>query len=145
MARIDLFGYLGADAKIVTPRNGTRFIEFPVGDTRHISKDETRTDWYKIISFDERFIGKLTNYLKKGKRVWINGDLNPAINISDKDGKPYLNLNVKLNAFEFIPGSTAKKSDKEDDLSNDDVTCGTLSPVSAPTVSKNDDDDDLPF
>jgi single-strand DNA-binding protein len=76
--RIELLGNVGTDVSVSTTQKGTKQAWFRIATTKSY-KDENNekkdiTQWHTVVSF-----GKMAelaeNYVKKGNRVLINGEL----------------------------------------------------------------------
>jgi single-strand DNA-binding protein len=77
--RVTLIGNLGADPEVRTTSDGRRIVRFSVATTERW-KDasgarQERTDWHRIAIFSSG-LGKLAeDYLRKGAKVLVEGQL----------------------------------------------------------------------
>lgn len=73
MIKTEFIGYLGADAKVVT--QNTTLLTFNVGITRRSGYGDAVTTWMSCTKHAEGNGGNLAQYLTKGTRVFVRGDL----------------------------------------------------------------------
>ena len=81
----EIIGNLGQEAEVKTGKNGKPFLAFSIAHTEKRGEQE-ETIWVRCMYYNENLKGSLT----KGKRVYVNGDLN----ISVYNGKPDVTLFV---------------------------------------------------
>lgn len=88
--KIQLVGYLGADPKFITLKDGTPMARMRMAtDTFIPQKDgalKKHTDWHTINLWGPHQIEKVRNYLVKGSHVMVDGRL-LSRNYTDKDGR----------------------------------------------------------
>jgi single-strand DNA-binding protein len=103
--KVILIGHLGKDAETKFTPNGTARTTFSVATSRRWKDQATgewkdETDWHNIIMWRAE---NLTNYLLKGKQVYIEGRLQTR-SWDDKDGKK--NYMTEVVADDFNQGIT---------------------------------------
>lgn len=100
MQQISIIGHIGKDA-VVRSTNGKEIITFNVGVnadyTNGSGETVQRTNWYSCI-FKRTGVAQ---YLKKGDKVWIQGELNPKIYVNDRK-EASLDLTVNVGRIEFL-------------------------------------------
>ena len=96
MIHCTIIGRLGADAEQATTQKGEKLIRLRVASSQGFG-DRKRTNWISVSCFGERY-QKLLTYLPKGTQVAIRG----ALELSEKDGKTYLNL--RADDLELLGG-----------------------------------------
>lgn len=75
-----LIGNLGRDPEIRTTNEGKEIASFTVA-TSDVWKDRAtgekreRTEWHRVVVFNEGLVGVIKNYLQKGSKVFIEGSL----------------------------------------------------------------------
>lgn len=66
-------GRIGKDgAQIIKSKNGSKFLSMDVA-TDYYSKGENKTMWIRVRTNIERYIEKLSPYLKKGTLITVEG------------------------------------------------------------------------
>src|ERR1700744_4034540 len=88
--KVILVGNLGKDPEIRTFQNGGRVASFSIA-TSESWKDKSngekkdRTEWHRISILNENLVGVVERFLKKGAKVYIEGQLETR-KWTDKDG-----------------------------------------------------------
>jgi single-strand DNA-binding protein len=78
--KVSLIGNLGKDPEIRTFQNGGRVANLTVATTESW-KDKTsgerkeRTEWHRVVIFNDGLVGVVEKYLKKGAKVYLEGHL----------------------------------------------------------------------
>ena len=78
--KVMLCGYLGRDPTIRPAQGGTRIASFSIATSERWREKESgerreRTEWHDVVVFNERLVELAEKYLKKGAKVWIEGQL----------------------------------------------------------------------
>jgi len=68
----NFIGNLGSDPETRTMQNGKPVVNLSLGVTEKW-KDGKRTEWIKIVIFNEHLAKIAQNYLKKGSKIFIQG------------------------------------------------------------------------
>src|SRR5687767_11753517 len=88
--KVILVGNLGKDPETRTFQSGDKVVNFSIA-TSESWKDKAsgerkeRTEWHKISVYNQGLINVCENYLKKGSKVYIEGQLETR-KYTDKDG-----------------------------------------------------------
>lgn len=146
MIKVTFIGRIGKDAVVLEGKNGKNFLSMDVA-TDMRSGGENKPVWIRVNSSQQQHMGKLVDYLTKGKPIEITGVLaKPSAWISKKSGEPMAQDVVWADKIEFIPFGK-KKDDNETDVRAaqaenipDPTNSNTPFPEPAP-----DGADDLPF
>lgn len=78
--KVILVGNIGNDPEIKTMQSGDRVCNFSVA-TSESWKDKTsgerkeRTEWHRVVVFNQGLMNVCENYLKKGSKVYVEGQL----------------------------------------------------------------------
>ena len=78
--KVILVGNLGADPEVRTMQSGDKVVNFSLA-TGEKWKDKStgeykeRTEWHRVVIFNQGLIKVAENYLKKGSKVYIEGQL----------------------------------------------------------------------
>ena len=129
-----LIGRLGADPEIRDTKTGGRFATFSLA-TSERWKDKSgdqqeRTEWNRVVVFQEGLIPVIEQYVTKGSNVFIEGKLQTR-KYEDKDGVEKYTTEVVLQGF----NSTFTMLDSKSSESGAKPTTG----------GAIDDDDGIPF
>lgn len=102
MKKTVIIGNLGQDAQVKTTQQGQAFSSFTVAVTEKRNGQETTT-WFSCSGWGERFTGSLVQYLKKGTKVYLEGNYSPAI-YQRNDGTNDISHNFMVNHIELLGG-----------------------------------------
>lgn len=101
--KVILVGNLGADPDIRSMQSGDEVANLNIA-TSETWKDKAsgerkeRTQWHKVVIFNQPLVKVAQNYLKKGAKVYIEGSLETR-KWQDKDGKDQYTTEVVLRPF----------------------------------------------
>jgi len=103
MAQVQLIGNLGRDPEMNYTPDGTAVCKFSIAVSKPVGKGENRTEsttWYNVVAW-RNLAEMLSNHLKKGQQVFIQGDL-AVRNYTTKDGREGYSLDVTCEKFQFL-------------------------------------------
>jgi single stranded DNA-binding protein len=159
MKVLEIIGYLVKDAEVKQSPKGNTYMNFRVA-VHSKSNGEDITDYIDVVSYNQ--VDTLPQYLKKGKQVFVRGNLNVSTN-TGRDGKIYINQSISsASEIRFIEGGSGKKENENNATSQASapVAQAPQAPVDeyrqaeaqfAPQVTppaaapQSEDPDDLPF
>ena len=99
MNKIFLTGNLTHDPELKATKNDNNYCTFSVAVNRGY-KEAATTDYYKVYAWGN--LGKICHdYLAKGRKVFVSGDLQPTI-YAGTDGQARLSLVVDAQEVEFL-------------------------------------------
>jgi single-strand DNA-binding protein len=78
--KVTLIGNLGKDPEIRSTSDGREIATFSIATTEYWKDKATgekkeRTEWHKIVLFSEGLVSVAKQYLKKGSKVYLEGQL----------------------------------------------------------------------
>jgi single-strand DNA-binding protein len=141
--KVILVGNLGADPEIKRTQNGAPVVNLRIA-TSEIWRDKNtgerkeKTEWHRVVIFSEGLCRVAEQYLKKGAKVYIEGQLQTR-KWTDQSGAEKYSTEIVLQGF----GATLTMLDAPVRASS-----GDHSPRRqvAPGAGKNEDmNDDIPF
>lgn len=135
-------GRLGSDAEVKTSKNGAKYLCFSLASNTG-NKDNEKTTWFDVVSFEERHAGKFADYLKKGSAVIVDGKPEFSIYI-DKTNTAKGNYKIIVRDIEFVSSGIKKSEDEQQQSSRPAVSKATELP-SDMDMGPATDSDDLPF
>ncbi|HEY8190666.1 MAG TPA: single-stranded DNA-binding protein [Micavibrio sp.] len=100
--KVILIGNLGQDPEIRNMQSGDRVASFSIA-TSESWKDKTsgerqeRTQWHKIVVFNQNIVGVIEKFVKKGSKVYVEGQLETRK--WEKDGVAQYTTEVVLRPF----------------------------------------------
>lgn len=138
--KVILVGKLGADPEIRRTQSGTPIANLNIATSetwkdRNSGERKEKTEWHRVVIFNEGLCKVAEQYLKKGASVYIEGALTTR-KWQDQSGQDKYSTEVVLNGFNSTltmldspsgGGASRQRNDDRDSYGN---------PA---------DDDDLPF
>lgn len=153
--KVILVGNLGFDPEIRATQDGREIANLRIA-TSESWKDRTtgerkeKTEWHRVVIFGEGLVNVAKNYLRKGSKVYIEGQLQTR-KWTNKDGVEQYSTEVVLQGFSsnltMLDGKPSGGSDRS--IGNDDGysqqgSYGNAAPQRARAVEA-DLDDEIPF
>jgi single-strand DNA-binding protein len=145
--KVLLIGHLGADPEIRRTQDGKPVASFNVATTERWRDKATgerrdRTEWHRVVVFNEQLVDVAQKYLKKGSAVYLEGQLGTR-KWTDKDKIERWSTEVVLSAFRaslvlLDRAERAPGADSPDDYGRPAAGAGVPSGRSA-------SDDEIPF
>ncbi len=146
--KVMLIGNLGADPVIRQTQDGKRLAQLSLA-TSESWKDKTtgekkeKTSWHRIVIFNDGLAGVVENYVKKGSKIFVEGQLQTR-KFTDQDGNEKYttevvlgNYNGTLTMLDSRGGNTESMGAIDSDVNQD--------MASSQTPADLDIDDEIPF
>lgn len=154
--KVILVGNLGRDPEIRTmQQSGGRVASLSIATSeswkdKQSGERKEKTEWHRVSVFNDNLVGIIERYLKKGSKVYIEGQLETRKYI-DKDGAEKYTTEVVLRQFRgeltLLDGSSG--GPRSNDNSFEDYSgAGAPSFAAASSGSgslRSDLDDEIPF
>lgn len=101
--KVMLIGNLGADPEIRSFQNGGKVANLRIATSetwkdRNTGERQERTEWHTVAIFSEGLVNVVENYLKKGSKVFIEGQLQTR-KWQDQSGNDRYSTEVVLRGF----------------------------------------------
>lgn len=101
--KVILIGNLGRDPEIRTTQNGNKIANLSVATSeswkdRNTGERKERTEWHRVVLFNEGLVNVAENYLNKGLKVYIEGQLETR-KWQDQQGKDNYSTEVVLRPY----------------------------------------------
>ncbi len=156
--KVILVGNLGADPEARSLNNGGEVVNLRVA-TSEQWKDrdgnrQERTEWHQVVIFNENLGRVAKSYLKKGSKVYLEGQLQTR-KWTDQSGNDRYSTEIVLQKFrgELVlldsrEGSGGGRGAFNDDFGADDLGGGAPQRTQSrpqPAAFDTDLDDDVPF
>ena len=147
--KVLLIGRLGADPEIKQMVNGKSVARLSLA-TSQSWKDKSsgekkeKTEWYRVVVFNEGLVNVVQQYLKKGAQVYIEGQISTRKWKDEQSGQDKYSTEIILQGFNStltMLGSKNKQSDDNVPSENKSVLPNDLET----STSSNDLDDEIPF
>ena len=144
--KVLLIGRLGDDPEIKQMQNGKSVARLSVATSESWKDKSTgerkeKTEWHRVVIFNEGLVGVVQKYLKKGAQVYIEGQLNTN-KYTDSNGQEKYSTQIVLQGYNssltMLDGKNSSSGDSKklegSQLPSDDM----------PDISQ-DPDDKVPF
>jgi single-strand DNA-binding protein len=159
--KVILVGNLGRDPELRSTQDGMRIANLAVATSeswrdRVSGERKERTEWHRVVIFNERLAEIAEKYLKKGAKVYIEGALQTR-KWTDNSGQERYTTEIVLQRFRgeltMLDGARSAGSPPMEGgydegygggFGDEPTTRGSAPPARARTPV-NDLDDDIPF
>ncbi len=145
--KVIIIGNLGRDPEVKTLQSGNKVCNLSVATSerwkdKQSGEQREKTEWHRIVIFDDILVGVAENYLRKGSKVYLEGQLQTR-KWQDQSGQDRYSTEVILQRFRSALVMLDSKNDaSEDGPKYGDQRGGAAEPAPAPG---NDLDDEIPF
>ncbi|HRI77265.1 MAG TPA: single-stranded DNA-binding protein [Alphaproteobacteria bacterium] len=141
--KVIIIGNVGKDPEIRSFQNGSRVASFSVA-TSESWKDKAsgerkeRTEWHRISVLNDALVGIVEKYIKKGSKVYLEGQLETR-KWTDNQGVDKYATEVVLRPYR---GEITLLDGRKDGGDVDERDTGSTQQAAS---SRNDMDDEIPF
>jgi len=116
--KVILLGNLGQDPDIRTMQNGKKVCTFSLATSDSWKDKETgekkeKTEWHRVVVFNEGLIGVVESYIKKGTKLYLEGSLQTRKWTDDKGVEKYTTEIVIQGYGGRIDIVSAKRNNQE--------------------------------
>lgn len=147
--KVILVGNLGRDPEVRSMQSGDKVCNLSLA-TSEAWKDKSsgerreKTEWHRVVLFDQRLIEVAERYLKKGSKIFVEGQLQTR-KWTDQQGQERYSTEVVLQRFRGeLTMLDTRGGGGGDDYSGMDQG-GRQGDYDAPSGGGADLDDDIPF
>jgi single-strand DNA-binding protein len=101
--KVILVGNLGRDPEVRSTQDGSKVANLSLATSeswkdKNSGERRERTEWHKVAIFNERLVDVAEKYLKKGSKVYIEGQLQTR-KWTDQSGQERYTTEIVLNRF----------------------------------------------
>ena len=146
--KVQLIGRLGADPEIKQMVNGKSVARLRVATSQSWKDKSTgerkeKTEWHRVVIFNEGLINIVQQYLKKGANVYLEGQLSTRKWRDEKSGQDKYSTEIVLQGYNSSLTMLGGKN-TSNNLSQSSETKSSLPNDEMSQVS-SDLDDEIPF
>ena len=143
--KVLLIGRLGADPEIKQMTNGKNVARLSLATSQNWKDKNTgekkeKTEWHRIVIFNEGLINIVQQYLKKGSQIYIEGQLSTRKWHDEKSGQDKYSTEVVMQGYNssltMLGGRGGNDKNEE--------TINSIPDKNIPS-NENDLDDEIPF
>lgn len=115
--KVIIVGNLGRDPEIRSTQDGTKVATLNVATSEKWTKDgekKERTEWHRVVIFNERLVEIADKYLKKGSKLYLEGQLQTR-KWTDQSGVEKYSTEIVMQKFrgEIVMLDGPKEKDDE--------------------------------
>ena len=145
--KVILVGNLGRDPEVRSMQNGGEIVTLSVATSeqwrdRSTGERKERTEWHRVVIFNENLVRVAKDFLQKGRRVYLEGQLQTR-KWQDQSGQDRYTTEVVLGRFrgdlQILDSRNTGAGDSSGDASQQQM------PSSSGDSMPPDFDDDIPF
>jgi single-strand DNA-binding protein len=101
--KVILVGNLGKDPEVRTTQDGTKIVNFTLATSenwndRASGERKERTEWHRVVIFNENIGNVAEKYLRKGRKVYVEGSLQTR-KWTDQSGQEKYTTEVVIGRF----------------------------------------------
>ena len=144
--KVLLIGRLGNDPEIKQMQNGKSVARLSVATSenwkdKNSGEKKEKTEWHRVVIFNEGLVNVVQQYLKKGAQIYIEGQLSTN-KYTDSNGVEKYSTQIVLQGFnstlKMLGGGSRTSDSSFDQSSSSSLPSDEISPPS-------DLDDEVPF
>lgn len=153
--KVMLIGNLGRDPEIRTTQNGGKICNLSVATSeswndKASGERKEKTEWHRVVVFNENIVKVCENYLKKGSKIFVEGQLETR-KWTDQSGAEKYTTEVVLRNFRGeltmldSKGGGGSSNDNRDAQPQAAAASSGGQWQQSSSKGSNDFDDDIPF
>ena len=147
--KVTLVGNLGRDPEIRAMQNGDKIVQLSIATSdrwkdKNSGEQRERTEWHRVVIFNDA-LGKIAEqYLKKGSTVYLEGQLQTRKWTDQQSGQDKYTTEVVLQRYrgELTLLGSRPENQIANDYNKSEIDQSSESPIS--NVA-SDLDDEIPF
>ena len=143
--KVLLIGRLGADPEIKQMVNGKNVARLSLATSqswkdKNTGEKKEKTEWHRIVVFNEGLVNVVQQYLKKGAQIYVEGQLSTRKWKDEQSGQDKYSTEIIIQGYNssltMLGGGGGVSNPASQKVTNNEE---------ASQVSQNDLDDDIPF
>ena len=151
--KVILLGNLGRDPEIRSMQSGKKMASFSIATSkrwkdRNTQEQKESTSWHNIVVFNEGLVDVIEKYVKKGSKIYVEGELSTR-KYQDKDGNDRYTTEVVLQGYNstltMLDSRGNVTSSTEETSANASIDNLSKESHTSQGSDSQDTDDDIPF
>ena len=151
--KVILVGNLGADPEVRTMQSGDEVVNLSIA-TSESWKDKAsgerkeKTEWHRVVIFNQGLVNVCKNYLKKGSKVYLEGQIETRS--WEQDGQKKYTTEVVLRPYRGELHMLDSRNDNTSampasDMQSSGYSQGGAAPATAAMPAADELEDEIPF
>ena len=146
--KVLLIGRLGADPEIKQMVNGKNVARLSLATSntwkdKNTGEKKEKTEWHRVVIFNEGLVNVVQQYVKKGTQVYIEGQLTTRKWKDEKSGLDRYSTEIILQGFNSSFKILSSKNNQVENLQDSSAQKSSL--PKEENITPNDLDDEIPF
>jgi single-strand DNA-binding protein len=151
--KVILLGNLGRDPEIRSMQSGKKMASFSIATSkrwkdRNTQEQKENTSWHNIVVFNEGLVDVVEKYIKKGSKIYVEGELSTR-KYQDKDGNDKYTTEVVLQGYNstltMLDSRNSGSASIEEAPNNSSLDSKLEDTLDSQVSDSKDLDDDIPF
>ena len=152
--KVILIGNLGRDPEVRNAQDGSKIVNFTMATSeswrdKATGERKDRTEWHRIVIFNDRLADVAQQYLKKGMKVFVEGQLQTRKWTDKESGQEKYTTEVVISRFkgdfQMLDSRGSSGGESYDNGGGESSRPMSRSSGSARPSAPKDFDDDIPF
>tara|TARA_B100000029_G_scaffold7562_1_gene7975 strand:- start:198 stop:656 length:459 start_codon:yes stop_codon:yes gene_type:complete len=146
--KVLLIGRLGADPEIKQMVNGKNVARLSIATSntwkdKNTGEKKEKTEWHRIVIFNEGLVNVVQQYVKKGTQVYIEGQLTTRKWKDEKSGVDRYSTEVVLQGYNSTFKILSSKVSQVENLQENNTEKTSI--PNDENIPSSDLDDEIPF
>ena len=151
--KVILLGNLGRDPEIRSMQSGKKMASFSIATSkrwkdRNTQEQKENTSWHNIVVFNEGLVDVIEKYIKKGSKIYVEGELSTR-KYQDKDGNDKYTTEVVLQGYNstltMLDSRNSGSASIEEEPNSSSLDSKLEDTLDSQVSDSQDLDDDIPF
>ena len=145
--KVLLIGRLGADPEIKQMVNGKSVARLSLATSqswkdKNTGEKKEKTEWHRIVVFNEGLVNVVQQYLKKGDQIYVEGQISTRKWKDEQSGQDKYSTEIVIQGYNSSLTMLGGGGGISNDASNQQINKNSDQGVKE---SQNDLDDEIPF
>ena len=151
--KVILLGNLGRDPDIRSMQSGKKMASFSIATSkrwkdRSTQEQKESTSWHNIVVFNEGLVDVVERYVKKGSKLYIEGELSTR-KYQDKDGNDRYTTEVVIQGYNsnltMLDTRNSTSSSSSIDQNEGSLQVSETENFDTNSSDSSNSDEDIPF
>jgi single-strand DNA-binding protein len=147
--KVLLIGRLGADPEIKQMVNGKNVARLSLATSqtwkdKNTGEKKEKTEWHRIVVFNEGLVNVVQQYLKKGAQIYVEGQISTRKWKDEQSGQDKYSTEILIQGYNSSLTMLGGGTSSGGSIADDKTSPQNLSNDESPQIS-SDMDDEIPF
>ena len=147
--KVTLVGNLGRDPEIRAMQNGDKIVQLSVATSdrwkdKNSGEQRERTEWHRVVIFNDALGRIAEQYLKKGSTVYLEGQLQTRKWTDQQSGQEKYTTEVVLQRYKGELTLLGSRPENQIENQYNNTQIDQTEQISEPNIA-SDLDDEIPF